>query len=238
EFEKDDDTNFHMDFITAASNLRAINYGIGIADKHKTKLVAGKIIPAIATTTALATGLVCLELYKFLDGKNKLEDYKNGFVNLALPFFGFSEPIAAKKNKYNDVEWSLWDRFEIKGDVTLAELIKIFADKHELEVTMMSSGVSMLYAMFMPKAKKEDRLKMKMSELVESVGRKPIPPHVKAITVEIMADGRDGEDVEVRVTTHTLALGILMLAPGPFHQSVHSIEQILNCASYNKHSIM
>ena len=34
EFEKDDDTNFHMDFITACSNLRAENYDIAPTDKH------------------------------------------------------------------------------------------------------------------------------------------------------------------------------------------------------------
>ena len=35
EFEKDDDNNLHMDFIVAASNLRAANYSIPPADKHK-----------------------------------------------------------------------------------------------------------------------------------------------------------------------------------------------------------
>ena len=37
DFEKDDDTNFHMDFITACSNLRAENYSIAPADKHKVR---------------------------------------------------------------------------------------------------------------------------------------------------------------------------------------------------------
>jgi ubiquitin-activating enzyme E1 len=164
EFEKDDDTNHHIDFITAASNLRAENYEIPQADRHKTKFIAGKIIPAIATTTALVTGLVILELYKIIDGQDDIEKYKNGFVNLALPFFGFSEPIASPKGKYQGKKGEvtidrLWDRFEV-DDIPLQDFLKHFSDLG-LEVTMVSSGVSLLYASFYPPSKLKDRLPLK-----------------------------------------------------------------------------
>ena len=161
EFEKDDDSNHHIDFITAASNLRAENYAIATADRHKTKFIAGKIIPAIATTTALVTGLVILELYKIIDGKTDLEQYKNGFVNIALPFFGFSEPIASPKGEYIGKNGKvtidkLWDRFEVEN-VTLKEFLSDFKDKG-LDITMISSGVSLLYASFYPPNKLKDRM--------------------------------------------------------------------------------
>ncbi|KAL1410395.1 E1 ubiquitin-activating protein [Vanrija albida] len=197
DFEKDDDSNHHIDFITAASNLRARNYSITEADRHKTKLIAGKIIPAIATTTALAVGLVCLELYKVIDGKDKLEDYKNGFVNLALPFFGFSEPIAAAKQQYNGKDWTLWDRFEINGNPTLQEIIDWFEKEQELQLQMVSQGVSMLWSAFTPPKKAAERLPKKISDLIEEVSKKTLPAWQKSLLVEVMADDKEGEDVEV-----------------------------------------
>ncbi|KAL9712523.1 E1 ubiquitin-activating protein [Leucoagaricus gongylophorus] len=197
EFEKDDDTNHHIDFITAASNLRAMNYGIAPADRHTTKQIAGKIIPAIATTTSLVTGLVCLELYKIIDCKSKLDDYKNGFVNLALPFFGFSEPIAAPKKKYGETEWTLWDRFVFENNPTLHDIIDWFQTNHKLEVTMVSQGVSMLWSSFIGKKKSQERLPLKFSDLVELVSKRPILPHVRHLVTEIMVSDEEGEDVEV-----------------------------------------
>lgn len=200
DFEKDDDSNHHIDFITSCSNLRAENYKIEAADRHKTKFIAGKIIPAIATTTALVTGLVVFELYKVIDGKTDLEQYKNGFINLALPFFGFSEPIASPKVEYKGPNGKvkldkIWDRFEV-DDITLQELLDYFSEKG-LSISMLSSGVSLLYASFFPPSKLKERYGMKLSKLVEHISKKPVPSHQKEVIFEIVAEDLDEEDVEV-----------------------------------------
>uniref|UniRef100_A0A0B7AVY7 Ubiquitin-activating enzyme E1 C-terminal domain-containing protein n=1 Tax=Arion vulgaris TaxID=1028688 RepID=A0A0B7AVY7_9EUPU len=204
DFEKDDDSNFHMDFIVAASNLRANNYSIAEADRHKSKLIAGRIIPAIATTTSMVVGLVCIELMKLAQGHKNIESYKNGFANLALPFFAFSEPLAPVKNKYYDTEFTLWDRFEVQGEMTLKEFLEYFQNTHKLEITMLSQGVCMLYSFFMQAAKRQERLDLPMSEVVKKVSKKKIAPHVQALVLEICCNDEEGEDVEVPFVKYNL----------------------------------
>ncbi|NXU94899.1 UBA1 enzyme, partial [Xiphorhynchus elegans] len=210
DFEKDDDTNFHMDFIVAASNLRAENYDIPPADRHKSKLIAGKIIPAIATTTAAVVGLACLELYKLVQGHRRLSSYKNAFLNLALPFVGFSEPLACPRNKYYEVEWTLWDRFEVQGlqpdgqEMTLRQFLAYFKKEHRLEITMLSQGVSMLYSFFMPAAKLRERHDQPMTEIVTRVSKKKLGRHVKALVFELCCNDDTDADIEVPYVRYTI----------------------------------
>nr|XP_020043097.1 ubiquitin-like modifier-activating enzyme 1 isoform X3 [Castor canadensis] len=203
DFEKDNDRNFHMDFIVAASNLRAENYGISPADRHKSKLIAGKIIPAIATATAAVVGLVCLELYKVVQGHQKLESYKNSFINLALPFFSFSEPVAPPHHKYYNQEWTLWDRFDVQGlqsngeEMTLRQFLDYFKTEHKLEITVLSQGVCILYSIFMPAAKLKERLDQPITEIVSHVSKQKLGCRVCALILELCCNNESGEDVEV-----------------------------------------
>lgn len=205
EFEKDDDSNFHIDFIVAASNLRAENYEIPPADRHKSKLIAGRIIPAIATTTALVSGLVFIELYKLAQGlKDSLEPFKNGFINLALPFFGFSTPIAVPKLSYYNNEFTIWDRFEIKGELTLQEFIDYFEKEHRLHITMISQGNTLLYSFFLSKEKLQERINLKMTEVLKRISKRRIEPWVKSLVFELCCNDDNDEDVEVPYVRYVL----------------------------------
>ena len=139
DFEKDLDLNFHIDFIAAASNLRASNYGIPRATRHKTKMIAGKIIAAIATSTACATALVCVEMLKLVQNKPK-NQHRDSSCSFAVNQFQMTEPKEAivysgrgESKSTPDVvnQPELFDeKGNVKWDLVPARRWKAYPDPH------------------------------------------------------------------------------------------------------------
>ena len=108
-FEKDVDTNGHIDFITAMCNLRVRNYKLEEMEWIQVKLKAGRIVPALATTTAAVSGLQCLEAIKVIKDLD-LEEYRNAFMNLAIPVLTLSEPGPVLNHDiHQDLKVNVWD---------------------------------------------------------------------------------------------------------------------------------
>mmetsp|Transcript_5712 Transcript_5712/g.8288 ORF Transcript_5712/g.8288 Transcript_5712/m.8288 type:complete len:1108 (+) Transcript_5712:146-3469(+) len=161
-FEKDDDSNGHVDFVTAASNLRALCYGIAPVDTMETRRVAGQIIPAMITTTALVSAFSCLEMVKLVQ-KASLEVHRNAFVNMATPFLAFTRPMPAEEVfNIKGRRFTIWDRTIIKeskrnsktGGITIRGLLariikKTGLDDDLFQVSSISYGPYLIYANFM-----------------------------------------------------------------------------------------
>lgn len=76
EFDKDDEPS--MRFVTAAANLRCMNFGIPPQSLYAAKGIAGNIIPAIATTNAIVAGLQVAQMVTIL--KSGVQDCKFVYV--------------------------------------------------------------------------------------------------------------------------------------------------------------
>ncbi|KAK1351586.1 E1 ubiquitin-activating enzyme [Heracleum sosnowskyi] len=194
QFEKDDDTNYHMELIAGLANMRARNYSIPEVDKLKAKFIAGRIIPAIATSTAMATGLVCLELYKVLSGGHKVEDYRNTFANLALPLFSMAEPVPPKVIKHQDMSWTVWDRWILRDNPSLRELLQWLKNKG-LNAYSISYGSCLLYNSMFPRHR--DRMDRKMVDLAKQVAKAELPSNRRHFDVVVACEDDEDNDIDI-----------------------------------------
>jgi len=206
EFEKDDDTNFHIDFIASVANLRARNYALEEAEKFKIKLIAGKIIPAIATTTAMVVGAVGVEIMKFILQK-PIEKMKNLFANLAIPLWVFSEPQPPIKNTDKDYDMILlgpvkavppgfttWDKLIVQGPMTFEDIMKYLKEKYALQVSIISCGKLCVYNKYGGGADQAKRLKMTPDACYQHITKEEYPKHKKFVELEVSGETVYGVD--------------------------------------------
>jgi ubiquitin-activating enzyme E1 len=223
EFEKDDD--LHITAVTASSNLRARAYTIAEQGKFESKRIAGKVIPAIATTTAFVSGVICAELYKLTKGGLPLESFRSSGNNLAVPVFGFSEPVGLqfKRNKLTLPtratfapqppalplepaeggtkvwKWSVWDaNVDVQGPLTMQGLLDFVATTFGRDdVESIGFGTTILHTTmaFMKKAQKEARLKATPAQLVKQIQKDQAPDFSKVRAIELPVNTRSDDEM-------------------------------------------
>ena len=151
KFEKDYDQNGHIEFIFVSTNIRAINYNIKEIENLKLKIIEGRIVTALATTTASITGIVCLQLYTLIQ-TNNLKFFRNCFLNRAIN--RVLKPLPPKKIKHFDIEfdkdlgtskkavplnWTVLDKIIIKGLKTSEELISFIFKIYNVKVFLIQT---------------------------------------------------------------------------------------------------
>ena len=80
----------------------------------------------------------------------------------------------------------------------MAELMDHFEKEYNLEIQMLSQGVSILYSFFVNKKKVEERKKVPIPKIIKSITKKEFPPNQLFIILELIANNLDtDEKVEI-----------------------------------------
>jgi len=97
KYEKDTSDINQINFICNSSNLRASNYNIKNLDNIKIKIIAGKIVPSIITSTSAIAGLLALQLYVIAQSKD-CKKFRTGMMDLSDNTLALGIPLLINNN--------------------------------------------------------------------------------------------------------------------------------------------
>ena len=91
QYEKDTIDVHIINYVSCSSNLRARNYNIENLEKIKIKIIAGKIMPQIITSTSSISGLLALQLYVLAQNSN-CNFFRTGIIDLSDNTLALAKP--------------------------------------------------------------------------------------------------------------------------------------------------
>ncbi|XP_050996068.1 ubiquitin-like modifier-activating enzyme 7 [Acomys russatus] len=195
-FGKGDDSNFHVDFVVAATDLRCQNYEILPVNCARIKQIMGRVIPAVVTSTAVVAGLLGLELYKVVSGPRPLGTFRHSYLHLAENYFLRSVPSRPAIQSFHHLKWTCWHRLKVPAgqpERTLESLLAHIQEEHGLKVKRLLHGQARLYSSQWPPEKQTERLRLRVTELVQQVTRRKLEPGLRVLVLELSCEGEDDE---------------------------------------------
>jgi len=218
DFEKDNDDNFHIDCITAWSNLRATMYSIKPETRFRTKHIVGNIVPAIITATAFITGLVCLELIKQHQPGKVLDDFCANVANLAGPTLQRFPPPKNETLAQGKIQYSTWTRIDLpqkewtgKPTEYTVRDFEAYLLKLQIKIETIGAGTAVLWM--------GDRTSPDYHQPLLSLYREVIlknaefPSNLQHVVLNISASLKDGTKLDL--TEKPLPPFALWLVPPP-----------------------
>ena len=198
EFEKDDETKGHIEFLYAFTNLRADNYNIEKCEISKVKMIAGKIVPAISSTTAAIVGIVALQLYALAQTQD-IKSLRNCYFDLSRNVICFenlrksknikdgNEFLDEKKKKIKLIpeEYSIWDYLVINESMTIRQFIDYIKKKYNVEVT---SIISNQINLFLKNNSMSDVFDKKIEDAYNNLSSIKLFDNKKYLMLEITGD--------------------------------------------------
>ena len=201
EFDKDDETKGHVEFLYAFTNLRAENYDIEKCDISKVKMVAGKIVPAIASTTAAVVGIVALQLY-IMKTTDDIKNLRNCYFDLARNVICFenlrmnkfikdgNDKLEEGKKRYKLIpeKYSIWDYLIINQTLTIKQFLDYMKKKYNVEVT---SIISKKINLFLKNNSSSDIFDKKIEEVYNNISSIKLFENQKYLMLEISGEVDD-----------------------------------------------
>ena len=147
EFDKNDDDNYHMDFIEIFTKIKAENFRIEIIDRPKIQSFVGAIVSSTILSTTIAVSLQIIEILKYLSHLSD-EIFRGYTINLANCSF---VPIQLEKCKPSLIleskqklhHFNKWSLIDIKGPMTVKGIFDFLRDEYDIEVKLISDANSM-----------------------------------------------------------------------------------------------
>ena len=156
----DKDNRLHLSIINTLSNLRADIYSLNNINDVEFSIISGRITPALTTTTSFISGLVIIDILKYLSGTNFKSTEAN--VNMGIntyTIYDTNRPKLYYDNMF-DCEFNMkintipkdfcsWSRINVncKEDLifNMKDLLEFLRDQYTIIPEMITHKNTIIY---------------------------------------------------------------------------------------------